>query len=105
LTVNAQLAAAAQDHSIDMACFGNLSHTGSDGSSPGERVASAGYSGFVEEVIYASGYPQTAFDWWMNDQIHRDAILNPSAGSMGVGYAYVSTSLYGGYYTVDFGNN
>jgi hypothetical protein len=104
LPVNPQLAAAAQDHSIDMACFGLLSHTGSDGSSPGGRVAASGYSGFLEEIIFASGYPQTAFDWWMNDQVHRDAILNPRARSMGVGYAHVETSLYGGYYTVDFGS-
>jgi len=104
LRVDARLAAAAQDHSIDMACFGNLSHTGSDSSSPGERVAAAGYSGILEEVIYGSGYPQTAFDWWMADAIHRHAILNPSAAAMGVGYAYVATSLYGGYYTVDFGS-
>jgi hypothetical protein len=104
LAINAQLAAAAQDHSIDMACFGLLSHTGSNSSSPGERVAASGYSGFLEEIIFASGYPHTAFDWWMNDQVHRDAILNPRARSMGVGYAHVETSLYGGYYTVDFGN-
>ena len=104
LTINAQLAAAAQDHSIDMACFGNLSHSGSDGSSPYERVTAAGYSGFLEEIIYGSGYPQSAFDWWMNDQVHREAILNPNAAAMGVGYAYLSTSLYGGYYTVDFGS-
>jgi uncharacterized protein YkwD len=104
LVVNSQLAAAAQTHSIDMACFGLLSHSGSDGSSPSQRVTEAGYVGFLEEIIYASGYPQTAFDWWMNDQVHRDAILNPRARSLGVGYAYVETSLYGGYYTVDFGS-
>jgi len=104
LYINQQLAAAAQSHSIDMACFGLLSHTGSDSSSPFERVSAAGYSGFLEEIIYASGYPQTAFDWWMNDQVHRDAILNPRARAMGIGYAYVDTSLYGGYYTVDFGS-
>jgi hypothetical protein len=104
LTINAQLAAAAQAHSIDMACFGLLSHSGSDGSSPQKRVAAAGYPAFIEEIIYASGYPKNAFDWWMNDQIHRAAILNPNAIEMGIGYAYVSTSLYGGYYTVDFGS-
>jgi len=103
LAISAQLAAAAQAHSIDMACFGNLSHIGSNSSTPAERVLAAGYSGFLEEIIYGSGYPQTAFDWWMNDQVHRDAILNPSARAMGVGYAYVATSYYKGYYTVDFG--
>lgn len=104
LSVNSQLAFAAQSHSIDMACHGLLSHTGSDGSTVQERIAAAGYSGsYSEEIIYGSGYPQTAFDWWMNDQIHRDAILNPNAVAMGVGFAYVADTAHGGYYTVDFG--
>ncbi len=104
LTVDSRLASAAQGHSIDMACFSLLSHTGSNGSSPSQRVAAAGYGGiYREEIIYASGYPQDAFDWWMNDQIHRDAIMDSSATELGVGYAYVSDSAYGGYYTVDFG--
>jgi len=105
LSVNAQLALAAQNHSIDMACHGLLSHTGSDSSSVQERVAAAGYNAsFVEEIIYGSGYPQTAFDWWMNDPVHRDAILNPNAVDMGIGYAYKADTAHGGYYTVDFGS-
>lgn len=105
LTVNPQLALAAQNHSIDMACRGLLSHTGSDSSSVQERVDAAGYrASYSEEIIYGSGYPQTAFDWWMSDQIHRDAILNPNAVDMGVGYAYKADTAHGGYYTVDFGS-
>jgi uncharacterized protein YkwD len=105
LTINAQLTAAAQGHSIDMACHGFLGHNGSDGSTVHERVVAAGYNpSYSEEIIYGSGYPQTAFDWWMNDQIHRDAILNPNAVEMGVGFAYISNTAHGGYYTVDFGS-
>jgi uncharacterized protein YkwD len=105
LTLNAQLAAAAQGHSIDMACFSLLSHTGSDGSSIYERIVAAGYvPSYSLEIIYAGGYPQDAFNWWMNDQIHHDAILSWNVTEMGVGYAYVSDSAYGGYFTVDFGS-
>lgn len=104
LQVNAQLAAAAQDHSIDMACFGLLSHSGSDASSIYERLVSAGYApSDYGEVIYASGYPQSAFDWWMDDPPHRAEILNPAYTEMGIGYAYNADSFYKGYYTVDFG--
>ncbi len=104
LSIDAQLAAAAQDHSIDMACFGSLSHSGSDGSSIYERITAAGYLlSHYGEIIYASGYPQSAFDWWMNDQLHRDEILDPAYTEMGVGYAYNADSFYKGYYTVDFG--
>lgn len=105
LTINSRLAAAAQGHSIDMTCYSLLSHTGSDGSSPQQRIAAAGYSAsYSEEIIYAGGYPQDAFNWWMNDQIHHDAILNTHVTEMGVGYAYSSDSTYGGYFTVDFGS-
>ena len=100
LTFNAALSAAAQGHSGDMACNNNISHTGSDGSSSYSRVLAAGYSGtFAEEIIYGGGGPEAAMLWWMNDQIHHDAILNPNTTEIGVGYANYS----GDYITVDFG--
>jgi uncharacterized protein YkwD len=105
LTINPQLMTAAQSHSIDQACHNLLSHTGSDGSSVYERVVAAGYSAsYSSEIIYGSGYPQTAFDWWMSDQTHRNEILNSNATEMGIGYAYNAGSSYGSYFTVDFGS-
>lgn len=105
LTINAQLMSAAQAHSIDQACHNVLSHTGSDGSSVQERVAAAGYvASYSSEIIYGSGYPQTAFDWWMSDQTHRNEILNSRATEMGIGYAYNAGSSYGSYFTVNFGS-
>lgn len=104
LTVNAQLASAAQGHSIDMACYSLLSHSGSDGSTPQQRTTTAGYSGSVEEMIYAGGYPQDAFNWWMGDATHHAVIFDTKVTEIGVGYAYVSDSTYGGYYTVDVGS-
>jgi uncharacterized protein YkwD len=102
LTVNSALAAAAQGHSIDMACHGLISHSGSDASSPSQRIAAAGYAASrASEIIYSSGYPQAAFDWWMSDTTHRNEILNPSVTEMGVGYAYMADTTKG-YYTVDF---
>jgi uncharacterized protein YkwD len=103
LNVNAALQAAAQGHSVDMACHNLLSHSGSDSSSPGERIAAAGYAASSSsEIIYGSGYPQTAFDWWMSDTTHRNEILNPYITDMGVGYAYNNQTAYGSYFTVDF---
>lgn len=103
LTVNSLLTNAAQAHSIDMACSSLLSHTGSDGSYVSTRIVAAGYSpSYSEEIIYASGSPQTAFNWWMNDKLHRDAILSTKSSEMGIGYAYLESSTYGGYFTVDF---
>jgi uncharacterized protein YkwD len=103
LTINNQLTAAAQGHAVDMACNSLLSHSGSDGSTVWSRVAAQGYAAsYVVENIYAGGSAQDAFDWWMNDKLHRDAILSPQVTEVGVGYAYSSSSSYGGYFTVDF---
>lgn len=103
LSINAQLTVAAQGHSIDMACHNLLSHSGSDGSTVHERVVAAGYNpSRSSEIIYGSGFPQTAFDWWMNDQVHRDEILSPYTTEMGIGYAYNAQTAYGSYFTVDF---
>ncbi|HTP03076.1 MAG TPA: NBR1-Ig-like domain-containing protein [Anaerolineales bacterium] len=102
LNVSSQLATAAQGHSNDMACFSLLSHSGSNGSTPSQRIAAAGYSAsYSEEMIYAGGYPQDAFDWWMGDPTHHDVIFDTRISDIGVGYTYVSDSAYGGYYTVD----
>ena len=103
LTINALLTNAALGHSADMACNSMLSHSGSDGSYVNTRIVAAGYSpSYSEEIIYAGGGPQTAFNWWMNDKLHRDAILNTKSSEMGIGYAYLDSSTYGGYFTVDF---
>jgi uncharacterized protein YkwD len=108
LTLNTQLSSAAQLHSADMACSGILSHTGTDNSTPTSRIAAAGFSASItRENIYAQppqygGNAQAAVDWWMSDQIHRDAILNAQVTQVGIGYAAYSKSPLGGYFTVDF---
>lgn len=100
LTVNGQLASAAQGHSADMACNNVVSHTGADGSSVHSRIAATGYfPSYSEEIIYAGGSPEAAMAWWMSDKIHRDAILNPNVTEMGVGHASFTN---GDYFTVDF---
>ena len=82
-----------------------VSHTGSDGSSAYSRILAFGYSpSYSEEIIYGGGGPQAAMTWWMNDQIHRDAILNPKSTEKGVGYAYFANGSYGDYFVVELGS-
>lgn len=104
LNENAKLSAAAQAHSDDMACNNNFSHTGTDGSSIQDRIVASGYNpSDWGEIIYAGGSAQQAFDWWMNDTVHHDMMMNPNMRDVGEGYTYVTGSEYGGYFTVDFG--
>jgi uncharacterized protein YkwD len=107
VSLNAQLSAAAQAHSADMACNSLLSHTGSQGSTLKSRLAAQGYTAsFQVENIYAQppnfgGNPQAAMDWWLADATHRDAILDARVIEVGLGYAFVQGSELGGYFTVD----
>ncbi|MGW5427177.1 CAP domain-containing protein [Streptomyces sp. NPDC004059] len=100
LTVNAKLTKAAQAHSADMAAHRNMSHTGSDGSSPGDRITRAGYtwSAYGENVAYGYATPEQVMTGWMNSPGHRANILNCSYKEIGVGLAQP-----GSYWTQDFG--
>jgi uncharacterized protein YkwD len=82
LAWNADLAQAAQSHSQDMATNQFQSHTGSDGSSPTQRIQSAGYTNAntVGENAYSYADSVTdameAFllDWGVSDDGHRQNI-------------------------------
>jgi uncharacterized protein YkwD len=109
LATKGALTAAARAHSLDMACEDFLSHTGSDGSNPADRVAAQGY-GFqaVGENIYAGGgsynSPQSAFEAWMDSAGHRANMLSSNYSSIGIGYKYNQDSTYGAYVTAVFTN-
>ncbi|MEJ3744182.1 CAP domain-containing protein [Actinomycetes bacterium KLBMP 9797] len=103
VTVNAKLATAARQHSQDQAEHNNMSHTGSDGSSPWDRTERAGYTNAIGENV-AMGYrtPAAVMDGWMNSSGHRANILNCDAKAIGVGLAYASDGSP--YWTQIFGS-
>ncbi|MGA5267277.1 CAP domain-containing protein [Streptomyces lydicamycinicus] len=100
LTVNAKLTKAAQDHSKDMADHQNMSHTGSDGSSPEDRITRAGYnwSSYGENVAYGYSSPESVMKGWMSSPGHKRNILDCSFKEIGVGHAQPDD-----YWTQDFG--
>ena len=105
LTSNDKLHNAAFGHSRDMACNNFMSHIGSDGSDPGDRIAAAGYDFSTWGENVAAGYtsPSSVVDAWMDSSGHRANILNPNLTEIGIGYVYNSASFYGHYWTTDFG--
>lgn len=100
VTVNTALTEAAQRHSEDMAATGTMSHSGSGGSSPGDRITSAGYSWstYGENVAYGYSTPEQVMQGWMTSPGHRANILNCAFEEIGVGLAQP-----GHYWTQDFG--
>jgi len=108
LQENSSLDASARIHSTDMAVNAFISHTGSDGSSYWDREVLAGYTGrWGGEIIYAGSgsynTPQSAVNWWMNDPPHQ-ALIVADYADFGGGYAFCANSIYGGFFTVDFGH-
>jgi uncharacterized protein YkwD len=100
---SSRLHVAARGHSEDMARSGNLSHTGSDGSTMRERIDAAGYRWSKIGENVAAGQPtaaQVVADW-MTSPTHRANILDCDFVHLGVGFARNSGGT--AYWTQDFG--
>jgi len=106
LSASSALFSAARNHSQDMATNNFFSHTGSNGSSPFDRIASAGFSfTAAAENIYAGNAGNnsagSAVGAWMGSADHKTNMLNPTYTYAGVGYWCNPNSEYGGYLTLD----
>jgi uncharacterized protein YkwD len=105
--VDPVLMACAQQYSEIQAAMGRLSHTGPDGSTPGQRLRRCGYqwrhfgenlaAGFVDadELVAA----------WMASPGHRKNILNPRVREIGLGYTQRANdpNYYYDYYVMELG--
>ncbi|SCL30079.1 Uncharacterized conserved protein YkwD, contains CAP (CSP/antigen 5/PR1) domain [Micromonospora nigra] len=89
LSIDDKLTTAAQRHSQDQADHRNMSHTGSDGSNPGDRIERVGYQWrtYGENVAWNQKTPEAVMAAWMNSDGHRANILNCSFTEIGVGVA------------------
>jgi uncharacterized protein YkwD len=102
LSANGQLDNAALQHTIDMVMNNFLSHTGSDGSQPWDRVSAQGYSWsyIAENIAAGSSEVDGAFNQWWNSSDHRANMLNPEATEMGLGHVSRPGTTYGHYWTL-----
>ena len=102
------LQSSAQAHSDDMSANDNLSHTGSDGTSPFDRMdafcGGAGQSSQAENIAMSSTPDDSQFVamWIIDENIpgagHRVNIMN------GV-YKFIGIGQSGNYVTTDFSSN
>ena len=109
LTVDTQLTLAAQEHSESMASDDFFSHTGTDGSTPFERMKEAGYEYQAAGENLAASYttPESVVSAWMNSSGHRSNILNSNFTEIGVGYTLLANDTgsvnYNHYWSQSFG--
>ncbi len=93
LVHNPLLTIAAAAHSRDQAARNQLTHTGSDGSNPGQRIDRTGYQWrtWAENAASGFGTAEGVMVGWMQSAGHRRNILNPDVTEIGLGLAYSSS--------------
>jgi uncharacterized protein YkwD len=107
LTWNTYLFNAASGHSTDMASNNYFSHTGLDGSNPGQRITGAGYAwnAYGENIAAGQSSVQSVVDGWLASPGHCANIMNPKLADVGVACVSSSTSTYRTYWTMDLGHS
>ena len=105
LTLAPELTQSARGHSHDMADHDFVSHVGSDGSTPGQRMRAAGYqyTYWGETIAAGPSNPADVAAAWMNSPLHRAIILSDALEDLGIGYVQNPGSTYTHYWTADFG--
>jgi uncharacterized protein YkwD len=103
LTRNPAMDQAAREQSGWRAQTGILSHTGSAGSTVGQRITASGYSWTRVAEVVSAGFPQPAatLDQWLGSSGHCRALLDPGVTETGLGYAFSETSTYRHFWTLD----
>jgi len=86
LAYNAKLDAAAQAHSDDMAATGVFSHTGSGGTSVGDRATAAGYvwTSIGENIAKGQTNENQAMNGWVNSAPHQANNVNTDFKEFGL---------------------
>lgn len=86
LQLNAELSAAAKNHSRDLAKWDRISHFGSDGSNPWDRVKRAGYNAKLaaENVGTGQSTIEEVFKGWKESPGHNKNLLLADAEHMGI---------------------
>ncbi len=107
LSWNALLAQAADNQSVDMSTNNFFSHTGSNGSTLGQRVTAVGYpwSTVGENIAAGQGSVDSVMKGWLASPGHCANIMNPSFQEVGVSCRLAASTKndYGTYWTMDLG--
>jgi len=107
LKLNAELTAAAKAHSRDLAKWDRISHYGSDGSNPWDRVKRAGYKARLAAENVGTG--QVTFDevmkGWRNSPGHNKNLLLGDAEHMGLALVYDPKTEFKSFWTLVLGSS
>lgn len=96
VSYDARLATAAQIHSNDQLAMGVMTHTGSDGSTVGDRVTAQGYNYALVAENVAWGYQteESVMTGWTNSSGHHANNINPDFEDFGIAKAGSGSNQY-----------
>lgn len=107
LKLNAQLTAAAKAHARDLAKWDRISHFGSDGSNPWDRVKRTGYNASLAAENVGTG--QITFDevlrGWKNSAGHNKNLLLPDARHAGLALVQDPRTEFKSFWTLVLGSS
>lgn len=107
LQLNAALTAAAKAHSRDLAKWDRISHFGSDGSNPWDRVKRTGYNAKLAAENVGTG--QVSFEevmkGWKDSPGHNKNLLLGDADHMGIALVHEPKSEFKTFWTLVLGSS
>jgi uncharacterized protein YkwD len=107
LRLNASLSAAAKEHSRDLAKWDRISHYGSDGSNPWDRVKRTGYKPRLAAENVGTG--QVSFDevlrGWKESPGHNKNLLLADANEMGLALVQDPKTEFKSFWTLVIGTS
>ncbi len=103
LAWNTKLEAVARAHNQDMLDHDLFAHTGSDGSSPGDRMKTQGYkfSTWGENIAWRQSTTQIVMNSWLKSAGHCANIMNATFTEIAVAALYPSASPNSPLWTMD----
>jgi len=106
LKLDAELTTAAKAHAQDLAKWDRISHYGSDGSNPWDRVKRAGYNAKLAAENVGTG--QSTFDevlkGWQDSPGHNKNLLQPEAQHLGLALVHDPRTEFKTFWTLVVGS-
>lgn len=106
LTLNTALSEAAKNHSRDLAKWDRISHFGSDGSNPWDRVKRTGYNARLAAENVGTGQVtiEEVFKGWKESPGHNKNLLLADAEHMGIALVHEPKSEFKTFWTLVLGS-
>lgn len=106
LKLDAELSLAAKAHSRDLAKWDRISHYGSDGSNPWDRVKRAGYKARLAAENVGTGQAtfKEVLRGWKNSPGHNKNLLLSDAEHMGIALVYDQKTEFKSFWTLVLGS-